>query len=93
MPDETISVTVTGEQLRAVRESVAAGEYASAGDVLQDAVLLWQQRRQNEVVRLEAARDRIRRSIDDPRPDLSSEDVQASLDALFAQAGEDARRA
>ena len=37
---EKISITMTPEQLRAVRESVAAGEYASTSEVLRDAVRL-----------------------------------------------------
>jgi antitoxin ParD1/3/4 len=83
---EKISITMTAEQLRAVRESVAAGEYASTSEVLRDAVRLWQRRRQEDAERLNAIRARIRRSLDDPRPDLTSDDVQADLDALFAEA-------
>jgi antitoxin ParD1/3/4 len=83
---EKISITMTAEQLRAIRESVAAGEYASTSEVLRDAVRLWQRRRQEDAERLNAIRARIRRSLDDPRPDLTSDDVQADLDALFAEA-------
>ncbi|KMO41696.1 CopG family transcriptional regulator [Methylobacterium variabile] len=83
---EKISITMTAEQLRAIRESVAAGEYASTSEVLRDAVRLWQRRRQEDAERLNAIRARIRRSLDDPRPDLTGDDVQADLDALFAEA-------
>jgi antitoxin ParD1/3/4 len=34
---EKISITMTSEQLRAVRESVASGEYASTTEALRDA--------------------------------------------------------
>ncbi|TGD98633.1 ribbon-helix-helix domain-containing protein [Methylobacterium nonmethylotrophicum] len=83
---EKISITMTSEQLRAVRESVAAGEYASTSEVLRDAVRLWQRQRQEDAERLNAIRARIRRSLDDPRPDLTGEEVQSNLDALFAEA-------
>ena len=82
---EKISVTMTPEQLRAVRESVAAGEYASTSEVLRDAVRLWQRQRQEDAERLNLIRARIRHSLDDPRPDLSGEDVRARVRALHAE--------
>ncbi len=39
---EKISVTMTPDMLRILRESVAAGEYASTSEALRDAVRLWQ---------------------------------------------------
>ena len=87
---EKISITMTAEQLRAVRESVAAGEYASTSEVLRDAVRVWQRQRLEDAERLNLIRARIRRSLDDPRPDLTGDAVQAELDAMFAQAERDA---
>lgn len=92
-PPETINVTMTAEQLRAVRESVEAGEYASTSEVLRDAVRLWQRQRREDAERLNVIRARIRRSLDDPRPDLTGEQVQAALDAEFAAAERDAQGA
>ncbi|TXM66532.1 ribbon-helix-helix protein, CopG family [Methylobacterium sp. WL120] len=92
-PAEKISITMTPEHLRAVRESVAAGEYASTSEVLRDAVRLWQRQRLEDAERLNVIRARVRRSLDDPRPDLTGEDVQANLDAMFAEAEKDASRA
>lgn len=92
-PAEKISITMTPEQLRAVRESVEAGEYASTSEVMREAVRLWQRQRVEDTERLNAIRARIRRSLDDPRPDLTGDEVQANLDAMFAQAEKDARRA
>ena len=92
-PAETISVTMTPEQLRAVRESVEAGEYASTSEVLRDALRLWQRQRREDAERLNVIRARIRRSLDDPRPDLSLAEVDARLEKLFAQAEKDASHA
>lgn len=92
-PAEKISITMTPDQLRAVRESVEAGEYASTSEVLREAVRLWQRQRHEDAERLNVIRSRIRRSLDDPRPDLTGDEVQANLDALFAEAEKDARRA
>ncbi|SFV13922.1 antitoxin ParD1/3/4 [Methylobacterium sp. 174MFSha1.1] len=90
-PDETITVTLTSQQLRAVHESVAAGEYASVSDTLRDAVRLWQRQREEHAERLNAIRARIRRSLDDPRPDLTLEQVDAHLEELFAEAERESR--
>lgn len=74
---EKISITMTLEQLQAVRESVAAGESASTSEVLRDAVRPWQRQRWEDAERLNVLRARIRRSLDDPRPVLSFENAEA----------------
>ena len=83
---EKISITMTPEMLRTVRESVATGEYASASEVMRDAVRVWQRQRREDAERLNALRTRIRRSLDNPRPDLTGQDVDAHLEQLFATA-------
>ncbi|MCJ2011598.1 type II toxin-antitoxin system ParD family antitoxin [Methylobacterium sp. J-076] len=90
---ETISVTMAPETLRAVRERVEAGEYASVDAALDDAVRALQRQRREEAEDLDAIRARIRRSLDDPRPDLSSAEVQDELDMMFAEAEHEFRRA
>jgi antitoxin ParD1/3/4 len=83
---EKISITVPPEMARAIRESVEAGEFASANEVVRDALRIWQQQRQEHAERLDAIRARIRRSLDDPRPNMSIEEVDAFLETLFADA-------
>lgn len=90
---EKISITITPDMLRAVRESVEAGEYASISEAMRDAVRVWQRQRLEDAERLAAIKARIRRSLDDPRPALSSEEVRDSLEALFAEARKDAHSA
>lgn len=90
---ETISVALAPETLRAVRERVEAGEYASVDAALDAAVRALQRQRREEAEHLDSIRARIRRSLDDPRPDLTSEDVQDDLDSMFAAAEHDFRRA
>ncbi|WP_407519084.1 ribbon-helix-helix domain-containing protein [Methylobacterium oryzisoli] len=81
---EKISITMTPEQLRAVRESVEAGEYASTSEVVHEAVRLWQRQRREDAERLDAIRARIRRSADDPRPSVSLDEARARIKALHA---------
>jgi antitoxin ParD1/3/4 len=82
---EKLSITLTQEMVRQVRESVAAGEYASTSEAVRDAMRLWQRQRAEDAERLEAIRARIRHSIDDPRPSLTQEEAEARLRLLFAQ--------
>ena len=90
---EKISITMTPDMLRAVRDSVAAGDYASASEAVGDAMRLWQRQRLEDAERLNAIRARIKRSLDDPRPDLTGEEVDTHLEALFASARPDAKLA
>ncbi len=66
------------ETLQAVRERVAAGEYASLDAALDDAVRALQRQRREQAEHLDSIRARIRRSLDDPRPDLTSEEVRTT---------------
>ncbi len=81
---EKISITMTPDMLRAVRDSVEAGEYASTSEALRDAVRVWLRQRLEDEERLNAIRARVRRSLDDPRPDLSFEEVDSRLAKLHA---------
>lgn len=90
---EKISITMTPEMMRVIRESVEAGEYASTSEAMRDAVRVWQRDRAEHKERLASIKARIRRSLDDPRPDLSSEEVDRHLKELFARAQAESDRA
>lgn len=80
---EKISITMTPEMLRLIRESVKAGEYSSTSEVLRDAMRAWVREREEHAERLNAIRARVRRSLDDPRPSLSAEEAEAELDRFM----------
>ena len=80
---EKISITVTPEMLRVIRESVEAGEYASDSEVIHDAMRLWQRQRDAHAERIQAIKARIRRSLDDPRPSLSEAEMNTALEDMF----------
>lgn len=80
---EKISITVTPEMLRAIRESVDAGEYASTSEVVRHAMRLWQRERDEHAERIAAIKARIRKSLDDPRPSLSEEEARQAIEAMF----------
>jgi antitoxin ParD1/3/4 len=90
---EKISITMTSDMLRAIRESVESGEYASTSEAMRDAVRVWQRQRLEDAERLAAIRARIRRSIDDPRPSLTEAKADAHFKALFAKTAKGRRNA
>lgn len=88
-----VSITMTPEMLRVIRETVDAGEYASTSEVIRDAMRVWQRDRQEHAERLNAIRSRIRHSFEDPRPDLNEDEASAALQAILAKVDEDLDRA
>jgi antitoxin ParD1/3/4 len=90
---EKISITMSSDMLRAIRESVESGEYASASEALRDAVRVWRRQRLEDAERLEEIRARVRRSIDDPRPSMTEKQVDAHFKSLFAKTAKVRRNA
>lgn len=90
---EKISITMTPEMLRLIRESVDAGEYASTSEVIRDAMRLWQRQREEHAETIKSIKARIRLSLDDPRPSLSSEEMKLRMDAFVKKASEEFRNA
>lgn len=84
---EKISITMTSEMMRVIRESVEAGEYASTSEAMRDAFRAWQRERDAHRERLVAIKSRVTRSIADPQPDLSGDEVTHRLETLALRAG------
>ena len=81
---EKISITITSDMLRAIRESVEAGEYASTSEALRDAVRVWQRQRSENAERLTAIKTRVRRSLEDPRPGVPLDEAFDRIEKLHA---------
>jgi antitoxin ParD1/3/4 len=79
---EKISITMTPDMLRTIRESVAAGEFASTSEALRDAVRVWQRQRIEDAERLAAIGARVRRAVDDPRPSVPIEKAFDRIERL-----------
>ncbi len=82
---EKVSVTMTSDMMRAIRESVAAGEFATTSEAMRDAVRVWQRQRLEYAERMEALRARVRHALDDPRPSVGAQDAEAQM-RLFMEA-------
>jgi antitoxin ParD1/3/4 len=82
---EKISITMTPDLLRTIRESVEAGEYASTSEALRAAVRVWQRQRIEDAERLAAIRARVRRSIGDPRASVPIEKAFDRIEQLHVR--------
>lgn len=76
---EKISITITPEMNRIIKQRVEAGEFASSSELIREAFRAWQKQDEEYRERLAAIKARIRRSIDDPRPSLSTDEARAEL--------------
>jgi antitoxin ParD1/3/4 len=74
------------ETLKAVEDLVEIGGFASADEAVLAAIEAWHQTADDPAQQLETIRLRVRRSIDDSRPSLSIEEVDAALDEMMAEA-------
>jgi antitoxin ParD1/3/4 len=61
---EKLSVAVTAEQAAMVREAVETGEYATAGEVVGEALRLWQAERQARAREAEELRRQWREGVE-----------------------------
>lgn len=78
---EKLSITLPAEMVALIKEQVEAGRYASTSEVLRVAMRTWMRDEEEHAERLAAIRARISRSLDDPRPAISSADVSERLEA------------
>ena len=72
---EKISITLTPEMNRIIKQRVAAGDFASSSELIREALRVWQKREDEHGERLASIRARIQKSIDDPRPNIPAEEV------------------
>ncbi|MBY5819520.1 ribbon-helix-helix domain-containing protein [Rhizobium leguminosarum] len=80
---EKVTITLTADMLRSVRDTVEAGEFATTSEAMRDAVRVWQRQRLEDAERLNAMRARIRRSLDDPRPSLTAEQAEVEMERFM----------
>jgi antitoxin ParD1/3/4 len=75
MDTETITVTLPAETARAIREKVESGGYASADEVIQEALRLLDDELIETPEFTTSMREKIRESIADPRPSVPMDEV------------------
>lgn len=80
---ERITVTLPAEMAASVRDTVADGEYASASEVIREALRDWMRARDQKRRELEGLREMIRVG-DESGPGLPAEEVYAELSQMVA---------
>lgn len=82
---EKISVTLSPEMVRALKDVVESGEFASTSEAVRDAVRVWQRDRAEFTERIAAIRGRVQRSIEDPRAPVRLDEIKQRLATLHAE--------
>lgn len=81
--NQKLSITLPTEMVDAINARVEAGAYGSVSDVVQAAMQALAEQDEDYAARIASIRARVQASIDDPRPALTAEEVDANIDALF----------
>ncbi|WP_105419493.1 MULTISPECIES: type II toxin-antitoxin system ParD family antitoxin [unclassified Neorhizobium] len=85
MGEQKLSITLPDDMADAIKEWVESGRYSSTDDAMRAAVGALLREDEDQESRIEAIRQRVRKSIDDPRPSLTGAEVRQHLDALYAR--------
>ena len=80
--NEKLSISLPTEMVAVIQQQVDAGRYASTSEMLREAMHAWVRDEQEHSERIAAIRAEIAEAIADPRPLLTSAEVEARLDAL-----------
>lgn len=83
---EKLSITLPPDMVRAIKDRVAAGDYASTSEVIREAMRVWQRQEEEHKERLAAIRARVHRSLADARPDVPLDEAFDRLAAHHANA-------
>ncbi|WP_172331816.1 type II toxin-antitoxin system ParD family antitoxin [Mangrovicoccus sp. HB161399] len=80
---ERMTITMPTELAEVLRRAVAGGEYASASEVVREALRDWTRNRDAERLELEALRDAIKAGLESG-PGIPAEQVFADLRARYS---------
>ena len=80
---ERMTITMPTELAEVLRQTVAGGEYASASEVVREALREWTRNRDEERRDLEALRSAIKKGLDSG-PGIPADEVLAELRARYA---------
>jgi antitoxin ParD1/3/4 len=83
--NEKLSITLPSEMVAAIKSRVDAGAYASTSEVLRAAMRVWLREEAEYEERITAIRARVKASLDDPRPDISLQEMDEWMDSLAAE--------
>ena len=76
---EKISIMLTPEMNRIIKQRVEAGDFASSSELIREALRVWQRREEEHQERLASIRARLQNSIDDPSPPVSLDEARGDF--------------
>lgn len=79
--NEKLSITLPAELVEIINDRVDAGLYASSSDVLEAAMKLFLADEQEAA--MGSIRARVKASLDDPRPNISSDDMDRWINQKY----------
>ena len=79
--NEKLSITLPAELVEIINDRVDAGLYASSSDVLEAAMKLFLADEQEAA--MASIRARVKASLDDPRPSISSDDMDRWINQKY----------
>lgn len=85
MGEKKLNITLSEDMADVIKARVESGVYGSADEVMQAAIGALLREEEDRDDRLDTIRERIRKSLDDPRPNLSSAEARKHLDAVYAR--------
>ncbi len=74
--NEKLSITLPTEMVNLIKSRVEAGDYASTSEVLREAMRVWMRQEEEHQERLAAIRTKVKASLEDPRPRVSSDEAR-----------------
>jgi antitoxin ParD1/3/4 len=80
---ERMSITLPAEMAAGLRQTVEGGQYASASEIIREALREWSRRRDHELRDLQALRDAVRMG-DESGPGVPATEVFAELRRMIA---------
>jgi antitoxin ParD1/3/4 len=83
MGERRLDITLPDEMIAAIEGRIEAGEFSSADELMRTAIDALLREDLDVDAQLSDIRQRIKQSVEDPRPSVSSADVRKHLDALF----------
>ena len=77
---EKLSITIPAHFAKLVREKVRSGTYSSNSEVIREALRVWETQNEVKQTRLDALKQAIRESLNDPRPSIPADKVFEDLE-------------
>ena len=85
MSMEKLSITLPTEMVDVINAEIETGAFASTSELIRAAMRTWMRQEEEHRERIAAIRARVQESLDDPRPDLTGDEMDAWLETLAVE--------